>query len=312
MGELRKDYVLDRWVIISTARGKRPHELQKAVTTVQPGQCFFCPGSESLTPSEIGRIVHNGGWQLRWFENKFAALKPEGQALPKTDNRFYTFAGSYGYHEVVVETPRHDRQLAELPVEDIDQVLHVYARRIVELESKPDVAYVNVFKNHGYLGGTSIVHSHSQIMATTVVPPELQNKLDSMRKFISCPYCAVVESEKNSGRLCFENADFVAFTPYASRFNYEIWVFPKNHIARLENVNFSGLADVVSKVLRKVHEGNLDYNMLVQYGPKGQDFHFHIEVCPRAAIWAGFELGSGIIINSVAPEEAAKWYRGEE
>jgi UDPglucose--hexose-1-phosphate uridylyltransferase len=121
-----------------------------------------------------------------------------------------------------------------------------------------------------------------------------------------------VESEKNSGRKCFENADFVAFTPYASRFNYEVWIFPKQHVSRLENVNFSSLAVIVSKVLGKVHDGNLDYNMLVQYGPKGQDFHFHIEVCPRAAIWAGFELGSGIIINSVAPEDAAKFYRGEE
>ena len=149
-------------------------------------------------------------------------------------------------------------------------------------------------------------------MATTVVPPEIQNKVNAVRKFISCPYCAVVESEKNSGRKCFENADFIAFTPYAPRFNYEIWILPKQHISRLENVNFAGLAEIVSMVLRKVHEGNLDYNMMVQYSPKGEDLHLHIEVCPRSAIWAGFELGSGIIINSVSPEDAAKWYRGEE
>jgi len=78
----------------------------------------------------------------------------------------------------------------------------------------------------------------------------------------------------------------------------------------LEDVNFSSLADVVSKVLKKIQ--NLDYNMLIQYGPKGEDFHFHVEICPRIGVWAGFELGSGVIINSVSPEDAAKFYRGEE
>lgn len=313
MGELRKDYILDRWVIISPKRGQRPHELQKAVTAVQPGQCFFCPGSENLTPSEIGRVPRNGGWAVRWFENKFAAVKPEGDFSVRTDNRFYTFASNYGYHEVVVETPRHDKQLAELPVEDIEQVLHVYARRIVELESKPNIAYVNVFKNHGYLGGTSIVHSHSQIIATAIVPPDIRKKVGAIHDFISCPYCQVVESEKNSGRRCFENDDFVAFTPYASRFNYEIWVFPKIHVSRFEALDFSKLAEIMARVLRKVHELNYDYDMFVHYGPRGEDmFHVHIEVCPRQAIWAGFELESGIIINSVAPEDAAKFYRGEE
>ena len=311
MGELRKDYILDRWVIISSARAQRPHELQKSVTK-QKGVCYFCPGSESSTPAEIGRIVKNGSWQIRWFENKFPALKPEGSPVPKTDSRFYTSASAYGYHEVVVETPRHDKQLAQLSAEEIEELLYVYARRIVELEQKPNIKYVSVFKNHGYLGGTSIVHSHSQIMATAMLPSEIEAKLSAMRKFISCPYCGVIRSEINSGRKCFENDAFIAFTPYASRFNYEIWIFPKQHIARMEELDFSSLAPIMRSVLKKVQEANLDYNMIVQYGPKGEDFHFHIEVCPRSAIWAGFEFASGIVINSVAPEDAAKFYRGEE
>ncbi|MCX6708752.1 MAG: galactose-1-phosphate uridylyltransferase [Candidatus Woesearchaeota archaeon] len=311
MGEVRKDYILDRWVIVSPKRGQRPHELKKP-PIVETGVCFFCPGSENLTPPEIGRVTKNGVWQLRWFENKFAALKPDGDFSFKSDNRFYSFSSAYGYHEVVVETPRHDRQLAQLSVDEVEQVLNVYARRIVELESKPNVAYVNVFKNHGLYGGTSIVHSHSQIMALAFVPPEIGEKISAMRKFISCPYCSIVRSEMNSGRLCFENSDFVAFCPYASRFNYEVWIFPKNHISRLENVNFAGLADVLVRVLKKVFDAGFDYNMFVQYGPKGEDFHFHVEICPRVAIWAGFELCSGVIINSVAPEDAAKFYRGEE
>ncbi len=312
MGEIRKDYILDRWVVISPKRGARPHELVKPAS-VETGPCFFCPGNESMTPPEIGRVVRNGSWQLRWFENKFPAVKPEGDTAIKTEGRFYTFGNAFGYHEVLVETPRHDRQLAELPVEDIEQVFHVYARRIVELESKQNISYVNVFKNHGFLGGTSIVHSHSQIIATNIVPPDIRKKIAAMHNFVSCPYCSIIQSERNSGRFCFENSDFIAFAPYASRFNYEVWVFPKLHIARFEEFNFGKLAEIMSKVLGKVHELNFDYDMFVHYGPKGEDmFHAHIEVCPRHAIWAGFELESGIIINSVAPEDAAKFYRGEE
>ncbi|MBW3016321.1 DUF4931 domain-containing protein [Candidatus Woesearchaeota archaeon] len=310
MGEIRKDYILDRWVVISPKRGQRPHELKKP--PVVKGVCYFCPGSESSTPPEIGRVVQNGSWKLRWFENKFSALKPEGDFSFKSDARFYTFSSSYGYQEVLVETPRHDLQLSQLPVEDVEQVLNVYARRVKELESKPNIKYVNVFKNHGLYGGTSLVHSHSQIMALAFVPPEIKEKLNAMRRFVSCPYCSVVESEMNSGRFCFENSDFVAFCPYASRFNYEVWIFPKLHLSRFEDLNLSSLADVLVKVLKKVGEANFDYNMFVQYGPKGEDFHFHIEVCPRIAVWAGFELCSGVIINSVAPEDAAKFYRGEE
>jgi len=311
MGQLRKDYILERWGVISSARGKRPHELQKAAK-VKEGACFFCPGNEKLTPPEIGRIVRNGNWQLRWFENKFPALKPEGQWSAKTDSRFYTSADAYGYHEVIVETPRHDRQLTQFNAEELENVFHVYARRIVDLESKPNIAYVNVFKNHGYLAGTSIAHSHSQVMATSFVPTEIQDKITAMRKFISCPYCSIIQSEKNSGRYCFENQDLIAFTPYASRFNYELWIFPKLHVSRLEEINTASLAEILVKVMEKVHELKTDYNILLQYGPKKQDFHLHVEVCPRSARWGGFELGSGVIINTVSPEDAAKFYRGEE
>jgi len=310
MGELRKDYILDRWVITSSGRGKRPHEFEKR-ELVHEGVCYFCPGNESLTPKEIGRVAQNGGWSVRWFENKFAAVKPEGRPFPTTDNRFFTFAGAYGKHEIIVETPRHDKQLAELSADEIEQVLHVYARRILVLEGEQNIKYVNVFKNHGFLGGTSLVHSHSQIIATSFIPQVIEDKMHAMSRFLQCPYCAIVAEEQKGARKCFENGDFLAFTPYCSRFHFEVWIFPKAHIARLEQVNFKSLAGIVRSVLRKVHEGNLDYNLLIQYGPRGADFHFHIEICPRVALWAGFELGSGVIINSVSAEDAAKFYRGE-
>lgn len=311
MGELRKDYVLDRWVIISPKRGKRPHELSKELSVSQKHTCFFCPGNEHLTPKEIGRVPSDGSWRLRWFENKFAAKKPKGDWHVKTHDRFFTFADTYGYHEVIVETNRHDKQLSDFSVSQVEDVLHVYARRILALERRPHIKYVNVFKNHGAKAGTSLVHSHSQVIADAVVPNSVREKIEAMQRFVECPYCRIVEVESRSDRRCFENDSFVAFTPYASRFNYEVWVFPKEHIARLEDVNFKDLAEVLCKILKKLKEGGIDYNFYVQYGPEGEDFHLHLEFCPRIALWGGFELCSDTIINSVSPEDAAKFYRGE-
>ncbi len=311
MGELRKDYILDRWVLYSMSRGTRPHELQQIQTAVQ-GICFFCPGNEHLTPPELGRIGTKDSWRVRWFANKFAALEPTGNPEPHTENKFFTFANNYGYHEVIVETPQHPAQLAELSVAEIADVLGVYQQRIADLGKRKNIAYVSVIKNHGYQGGTSIVHTHSQVFATAIVPPAVREKIAAVRRFLKCPYCDIIAAEKDSERRCFENKEWVAFCPYASRYNDEVWIFPKKHIRTLAQANLDSLADILQRVLARLSAHQISYNYALTYAPEGEDLHFHIEVMPQASIWGGFERGSGAIINAVLPEEAAKFYRGQE
>lgn len=310
MGELRRDYILDRYVIISTSRGKRPHELQPGKPVVQEGTCYFCPGNESLTPPEIGR-VGDKNWKVRWFENKFPAFTPEGQPLPKTDNTFYTWAGSYGYHEVIVETPEHNKQLHTLSPEELELVLQAYNNRITAISKLPNIRYVNVFKNYGYQGGTSIVHSHSQAMATSILPLQVKEEVQARNKFVDCPHCKIADNEARSLRHCFSNNDFTAFAPYASRFNYEVWIFPRKHLTSLNDCNLKALADILRHVLEKIGKMQWAYNIVLHYAPAGSDLHLHLEILPRIAVWAGFELGTEITINSVPPEEAAAFYRGE-
>ncbi len=313
MGELRKDYILDRWVIYSEGRGARPKEFTHAPETVKEGTCFFCPGGEALTPGELGRIGTKQKWRVRWFANKFPALEPAGQPKPKTDNRFFTHAANYGYHEVIVETPDHAKQLADLSPNEIADVLGVYQNRVAELSKKKSIAYVSVIKNHGYHAGTSIVHSHSQVFATAFVPPEVQEKVEARRRFLKCPHCDIVKAETNSARQCFETKNWLAFCPYASRFNYELWLYPKKHIRQLSDVpDLAELASLLKRVLGRLHVLNCSYNLFVTVAPQGEDLHLHIEVLPQIAIWGGFERGSGAVINSVMPESAAKFYRGEE
>lgn len=316
MGELRKDYILDRWVIISAGRKKRPKQFKKSSSAPKDAVDFFAPGNEEMTPAEIGRIPGpDGSWKVRWFENKFPAFTPEGQSFIKSANRFFTFASSYGYHEIIVETPDQDRQLAELTKEELLLVFEVYRDRINALSKLPHIKYVNVFKNSGPLGGTSILHTHSQIMATISVPPCIQDEVDASRKFVECPYCKIVDVERRSIRNCAENDTFVAFAPYASRYNYECWVFPKKHIrtmSELDDKMMKDLIDVMKHLLSKIHDLGCSYNYFIHYAPGDADLHFHITITPRIAVWGGFEITSGIIINSVPPEDAAKYYRGEE
>lgn len=310
--EVRKDYILDRYVYIATGRAKRPREFKQEVFEKISKDCFFCPGNENQTPPEIGRIIDGDSWSLRWFRNKFPAVEPKGNPKLKTKNKYYTSSSAYGEHEVVVECKEHDKQLWDLGEKQITKLLKVYNERIEKLSKKKNIKYVQLFKNHGREGGTSLIHSHTQITSLTQIPQVVQEEALAVKKHKSCPYCKIIELEKKSERLCFENSSFVAFAPYAARFNYEVWFFPKRHVKtmkELEEHEFEDLARLMKKVLTKLKTINASYNYFVHYAPKGSNLHFHIELTPRLATWAGFELATNFIINSVAPEEAAKFYR---
>ena len=311
MGELRKDYILDRWVIIAAKRGKRPHEFRTESAPVKAETDYFAPGNEAFTPQEKGRVSDGKGWKMRWFDNKFAALQPEGEPHARTDNDFFTFASNYGIHEILVETP-DSRQLWDLSVEEMTVMLGVYKARINALLKEPNIKYVQVFKNSGPAGGTSIIHSHTQVIATSIIPPRVAEEVAAVRRFVNNPYERIIAVESKGARRVFENDSVVSFCPYASRFNFEAWIFPKRFCRTLDEVgDLRPLAEALQRILVKLKELNCSYNILVHYAPAGSDLHLHLEILPRIAVWAGFEFGTDIIINSVPPEEAAAFYRGE-
>jgi len=309
--ELRKDYILNRYVIIAEKRKQRPKEFKKEEFEKKDATCFFCPGNEKMTPTEIGRL---GGkkWTMRWFPNKFPAVENTGNPTIRTDNDFYTFSDAFGYHEVIVETNDHKKQLWDLSKSQIEKILGVYSDRIRDLSQKPDIKYADLFKNHGREGGTSIVHSHTQIIAYNKVPELVNDEVNASRDHIGCPYCEIIEREKGSERKIHDGEHFVSFAPYASRFNYEAWIFPKRHVRNITDLNaeeIKELSSVLSQILKKLRKINCSYNYFLHYAPEGEDLHFHIEVCPRIATWAGFEISTNCTINSVAPESAAEYYR---
>lgn len=307
MKELRKDYFLDRWVYFSPKRIERPQEFKKKKLKA----CYFCPGNEKLTPPEIGRVEEKGSWKIRWFPNKFPVVEARSGESSKG---FLTSKAGYGRHEVIAETPNHNEQLWDLSVSHIAEIFKVYAIRIKALSKLKETKYVTVFKNHGKYAGTSLIHSHTQVASLPKIPTEVMRKIDAVKKLKKCPHCKVIKTERKSKRKIFENKSCFVVAPYASRFSYEAWIIPKRHVKNITALNdneLNDMAECLKKIIFKLKDIDASYNYYLQYGPAGSELHFHIEVIPRKSTFAGFEYSTDEMVNSVMPEEAAKFYRSK-
>lgn len=309
MGIIRKDYLLEKYAYYAVHRGTRPKEFQKTSIATPSSTDFFAPGNEHLTPPEKGRVRGKSGWLIRWFDNKFAALENKGSPVLKG---ILKQSANYGVHEVIVETPKQDEGLATLPVDHLQALLYVYANRIEALSKIKGVKYVLIFKNHGSDAGTSLLHEHSQAMALPHIPPALQEKMCASAKSKTSPYLSIAKKEMKTKRGIAQNKSFIAFCPFASQFNYEAWIFPKKDIRTFDDFkqdDFEALASMLKKLLMRLHVAGASYNFYIHYAPKGSNLPFHITITPRMATWGGFELGSGCVINSVMPEDAAAFYK---
>jgi len=315
MNELRKDYLLDRWVIIASERAKRPMDFMVKKSEYPVGVCYFCPGSEDKTPPEIGRLEKDGKWTVRWFPNKFPATTEKKGNLSEG---LLTSNAAYGKHEVIVETPVHEKDFEELTPEEIAGVFDVCAKRISELSRMNGVEYVLVFKNRGRDAGASLAHSHFQVMALSQVPTLVGKEVDASKKYLQenkkCLLCDVLNKELKSERMIHEDKHVGAFAPFASRFPFEAWIMPKRHVKNIGEMTFDekkSFALAVKKILSALDKmiNKPPYNFYLHISPKNEDLHFHMEICPKLSIQAGFELGSDMYINVVPPEDAAKHYK---
>jgi UDPglucose--hexose-1-phosphate uridylyltransferase len=320
MAELRKDYLRNRWVIIVPERAKRPMAFKKAQEPIEKDEekkCFFCPGNEKLTPQEIMRVEKNGQWEMRVFPNKYPAVDTNGNSEIQQDNGFFTFSHAYGHHEVIVETPKHGETMADFSTAKIKKILELYISRILSLSADPKIKQVAVFKNEGREAGASIQHTHTQIIAYNRLAETVDNEENAgteyEKKFGKCPYCEIIKTERKGPRLVAETKNAIAFTPYASRFAFEVKIFPKRHVTSIVDFSSEELSDyakIMKKIFLKLKKLNAPYNMYLHNSAQGKNLHCHIKINPRLLSWGGFEYATGCIINTISPEEAAKFYRG--
>lgn len=307
--EIRKDYIQEKYVIIAPRRGKRPHDVERPslFRPIKKEGCVFCPEKIDQLAKVLTTIEETKEkgepWAIKVIANKFPSVSTSN---PK----------AYGQQEVVVETPNHKKEIEELPEKRIAEILNVYAQRTEVISRDKKIEYILIFKNDGGAAGASLRHTHSQIFATAFLPPHLKDKSQRVQAYKlehgSCVYCDVIKKESKSKRLVFEDKYMIAFCPWASIHNYEIWLMPKRHIDNItvltqeERLSF---AKILKKILKKINKLNLPYNYYFHQVINDEDQHLYMKITPRGSIWAGVEIGSGLIINPISPEEAAKFYK---
>ena len=192
----------------------------------------------------------------------------------------------------------------------------MYARRTEAISNNQRIEYILCFKNQGSKAGASIVHAHSQIFATDILPPDIHEELGLAQAYKiehgTCPYCDIIAKEMKSERKIFEDKFVAAFTPYASEYHYEARIFTKRHldnIAKLDDDEFKSFAKILKVILLKLQRLDLSFNFFLHQVISNKDQHFYLKIQPRDSVWAGIELGSGLVINSVLPEDAAEYYK---
>jgi UDPglucose--hexose-1-phosphate uridylyltransferase len=339
MSELRKDLISGRWVIIATERSKRPDDFRPAGGQPRAGEaggfCPFCLGNEAKTPPEVFSLRESGtapdspGWRVRVVPNKFPALN-RGPAPPKRTRGIYEWMEGIGVHEVIIENPDHEKELGDLPPGHVRDVLRVFQQRIKAIEEDLHYQYVQLFKNKGKEAGASLSHPHSQLVATPIVPKRVKEEIYGserlFRSFKECAFCRIISEEQAMGeRLVFQNRHFAVITPFASRFPFEMAVYPLRHspfFTALRTEELESLAETLTAVLTRLRETLADpaYNMVLHQAPNpalslktwpdiDHQYHWHIEIFPILTKVAGFEWGTGYYINPVPPETAAGFLR---
>jgi len=337
--ELRKDYLLDRWVVIAKERSRRPTDFAKPrPPATKPTLCPLCVGNEHITPPAVLLYLKENGeikksqdpptgerpknWLVRAIPNLYPAFTPpkeQGEQCIVQQN--YALCNAIGHHEVIIESPKHEDEPAEADLQQLELVINMYIDRLRELSTKPYIKYVSIFRNYGLEAGASLSHAHSQIIATPMVPNMIQEELKASKEYYdhhgTCVYCDIIKKETSGPRLILENSGFAVFSPYASVNPMEFWITPKKHAPNFLNLTkqeisvFAQTLQVSLKALKSVvNDPPYNFGFHLSINPQDQDsYHWHLEVYPKLAIWAGFEKSTGIYINTVTPETAAESLR---
>jgi UDPglucose--hexose-1-phosphate uridylyltransferase len=325
MSELRFNRVTGDWVIVTTDRAAQPEDFIRPGTPRDiPGyvaSCSFCPGNEAATETVYSE-PSGANWSVRIIRNPLPALQPDsdhGLAGGQMNRRIRGF----GYHEIVIETPEHNKFLWNRPAEEIRSVLSAMKGRYLAIAEDERVALVVLYKNHGSGAGSSVEHPHCQILATPVVPNDVRRRsVDALRYFDEngqCMFCAMIREELAEGqRIVHLSENFVSFLPFAAASPFHIWMMPLRHspdFGWTMNGEIMDLAEHLRVLLRKICLGlnNPDFNFvirsMVQRYSDLRSFHWYLSIVPRVSLPAGFELGSGMFINAGVPEKSAEFLR---
>jgi UDPglucose--hexose-1-phosphate uridylyltransferase len=335
-GEMRHDYITDRWVIYAPGRAKRPSDFAAKRTKTKPKVCPFCRGNENMTPpatllyvaeqNRVHKISHEGrrrrsDWVVRCVPNMYPALCSNHSHTRSSRRSPLVRRPAIGFHEIIVESPIHDDHPHRASHEQIVLWLGAAVDRVRHLTRQKDVRSLVLFRNHGVEAGASIAHAHSQLITTPIVPPHIEEEHVALVRSWGiageCALCQVVDRESRSPRGILRTSNFSVIAPWASLYPFEFWIIPRLHspsIAQLRSIQVEELSKILRLSLGGLARFLSDppYNLVFHLGPtRANDnaFHWHIRVHPRLSTQGGFELGSGVYINTMKPEAAAQSLR---
>jgi len=322
--EIRQNKITGQWIVYATDRDDRPSDYdngdEDTKSVAKDENCPFCPDNEDMLPgilmeqSDANRVL----WQTRVVPNKYPIVTTEQNQKRHCDGPYIRMSG-YGHHEVIIEHPRHDLNIADMSDSEITTVVDTYHRRYLSLMQENKNMLVIIFRNQGKSAGTSIDHPHSQLVATGIVPRHIRWKEDIAQRHYdiwgTSLMSEIVAHECDVGeRVIDENGSFVCFVPYGAEVPFEMWIVPKRQQADFGAINKTEKDDLAILLrdslrrLRHVH-GGLDYNYVIhssaRYKSDEPHLHWYLQIRPRLVTPAGFEIGTGMLVNPNLPEDDA-------
>ncbi|WP_295420540.1 UTP--glucose-1-phosphate uridylyltransferase [Sulfurovum sp.] len=335
MSEIRRDRLHSQYVLIAPERMRRPDTLATTHASATVKTCPFCDGNEKMTPPEIYALRENKAnernWKVRVVPNLYKAVQVELEDHSKLAGMFESIPG-VGAHEIVIDTPCHECRMVDLDAGQIKDWLSTIALRIADLRKDGRLVHISIFKNQGEHAGATQQHPHTQIIALPITPSNELNLLERHKQYYRrhgrSKVEDILENERlTEARIISERGDFTAYCPYASAFPFEVIIAPRRALTNLDELNrddMVNLANLMKSVFVRLDSqlGDFDFNLTFRLAPVNSNFEnapyfphlkdffrFTIRIIPRIYRLGGFELSTGMIINPVAPEEAAKLLR---
>ncbi|MGL6105948.1 galactose-1-phosphate uridylyltransferase [Romboutsia sp.] len=314
MKEVRIDWINNDMVIVATDRAKRPKdnhlmEYEIQVNKEYEVECPFCRGNEKKTPKDTFKIEDENGWIVRSTNNKF----PIVDDIP---------GDIYGIHEVMIDTYRHNGSFYNMSKVEFENLFKMYKDRYENLIKDTKIKYVSVFKNFLSKAGASLDHPHSQIISLSIIPPEIENEISIAKEYYdknnSCIYLDVIDNEiKFEKRIVHNNDKFLVIVPYVTKYTGEIRVILKEKIRfeELNDIHIKELSSMFNKLFKNLYKvnGYSPFNLCIHTHPINIEsekyFNLHMHIYPRKYSFGGFELGSGIYVSSINPDEFAQKIR---
>ncbi|MFC1782942.1 galactose-1-phosphate uridylyltransferase [Planctomycetota bacterium] len=332
MSEYRYNLITNQWVILAPRRGGRPSDFSRCSKRSLPDydeDCPFCPGHEQMTPPETFAVrptdtkADNPGWSVRVVPNKYPALSDQTD-IPSVGGGVNSRPGR-GLHEVIIESPIHNRSFDQHEFEHVLLVCRTLRERYRIHQENPLVRLVSVFYNQGRTSGASLAHPHFQLIGQSVIPPRLTAQLkhcrDYYEQYDKTVFDEVIDSELAAGnRIIAAPHDFVALCPFASEVPFEVYLLPRvsqNHFGMITDDMLGDFVQLLQRITNRLSKGlgDPDYNLVFHTAPADGDdypgFRWYVQLYPRLNVPGGFELTTGVYINTVSAESATQFYRGE-